>query len=288
MAKQVGIIKLVGMIDDLVFYGTPDDGYLARGKSHLTREKIKSSPAFKKTMDNAAEFAEALRGATFLRRALHPILFPIADGKLSSRMNRILLEVVQRDRVNSSGERVLPIEDLHLLTGFEFNRRISLKESFAAAFSVSGPGDDGHCHVDIPSFVPVTAVNAADYVKEVRLLSGGAVLKMKERKFEHIFYETHSIPLDKEAIDPIRFSYPMVPMAGEVLIVVLGIQHLAKVDDLPKDAISRRKYWKVRKWRNEHGLAPFTGALSIVLVMPGEAPLGTGGDEWEMEGLGLA
>ena len=55
MARQKGIIKLKGSIGDVSFYKTKD-GYLAREKSGVDKDRIKNDPAFQRTRENGAEF----------------------------------------------------------------------------------------------------------------------------------------------------------------------------------------------------------------------------------------
>jgi len=45
MARQKGIIKIEGTLDDFTFYKTKD-GYLVKTKSGVSGERIASDPAF--------------------------------------------------------------------------------------------------------------------------------------------------------------------------------------------------------------------------------------------------
>lgn len=46
MARQAGIIKLKGKVGDMSFYKTKD-GYLAREKGGVDKERIQNDPAFR-------------------------------------------------------------------------------------------------------------------------------------------------------------------------------------------------------------------------------------------------
>jgi uncharacterized protein YabN with tetrapyrrole methylase and pyrophosphatase domain len=58
MARQTGAVKITGTYDELCFYKM-DGEYYARMKSSLTGNRVKRDPVFKRTMANAAIFAEA-------------------------------------------------------------------------------------------------------------------------------------------------------------------------------------------------------------------------------------
>lgn len=288
MAKQIGIIKLSGMIDDLVFYEHPEDGALVRAKGYKTGEQLAARESFKLTLDNASEFTHAIKCGQLLRQAFHPLLFPIADGKLSSRMNKVLLEIIQQDKVNNGGERVAYEGDLTQLAGFEFNQHLSLKDSLLAPFSIVEAPAENMIQVDIPSFVPQKVVQAAEYVKNARLISGAAIIDFKHMRYSRNYWTTEMIQLDKEPVDPIRFPFTNILAAGQVLFLALGLQHIVHIDELPKSDISKRKYWRVRKRRNEDKLTPYTGALSIVKVIVGDKRSSPPNEVEDMDGLGIA
>ena len=291
MARQIGIIPIKGTIGELTFYNTPDDGPLVKKKTRVTGERVKNDPGYRLTMLNAAEFTISIRSAQFLREALSSLLFPIADGKLSSRMNQELVKVVQLDEVNGLGERVPYSDTLTALEGFDFNRKLRLKEAFTALYSTTYDVAGKEMYIDIPGFTPSIHIQAPTYVEYFQLVSGAAVVDFEGRHFVHDFWATDRVPLNKEPIDAVRFSYPMTIPPGYTLFTALGVLFYARLDNIPKEAISQRKRRKLKSQRWEDGLVPFTGALSLVKVIAGEVKVKSDGrrdDEWMMDGLGIA
>lgn len=69
MAKQSGPIKIKGTISGITFY-KQEDTYLARQKSSLTGKRVKTDPAFKKTMQEAGILKQASQLASFVYRQL--------------------------------------------------------------------------------------------------------------------------------------------------------------------------------------------------------------------------
>jgi hypothetical protein len=57
MAKQIGIIKTQGTIDDLTFSKTKD-GYIVKKRTSLDGTKINSDPNFQRTRENNSELAK--------------------------------------------------------------------------------------------------------------------------------------------------------------------------------------------------------------------------------------
>src|SRR5690554_6127771 len=136
MAKQAGIIKLKGTIDDIAFYKTAD-GHLARAKGGIDRDKILNSPAFARTRENNAEFARAGQGGKVLRTAFRSLIQNAKDRRLVSRLTTLLLAIVQTDPVNDRGQRNLDEGELTLLKGFECNNNGKLNTTFFGQYEPS-------------------------------------------------------------------------------------------------------------------------------------------------------
>lgn len=293
MARQAGIMPITGTIDELTFYKHPDDGHLVKKKSRVTGERVKSDPNFKQTMLNASEFRTSLRSAQLLRRGFDSLLFPIADGKLSGRMNQEMVKVVHLDALNGLGKRKPYGNALIRLEGFDFNRKFRLREALNADYRIVGDEANKSLSIHIPSFIPSLHVNAPEYVTYFKLVSGVAVIDFEEKHFAHEFWATDRMPRDRESVDAFQFDYsPKIP-TGYTLFLTLGILFYGQLEDIPKDATSKRKRRKVKKHDGD-GLVAFTGALSIVKVIPGPAKEdfssedGSVDDAWEMDGLGIA
>ena len=58
MARQNGILKITGKLDDLSFYKSKD-GFLVRTKGGVSKDRINNDPAFVRTRENGTEFAES-------------------------------------------------------------------------------------------------------------------------------------------------------------------------------------------------------------------------------------
>ncbi len=69
MAKQTGLIRITGTIDNLCFYKM-DGKYYVRTKSSLSGKRVKKDPAFKKTMTYARLLAKASQIASKMYKIL--------------------------------------------------------------------------------------------------------------------------------------------------------------------------------------------------------------------------
>jgi hypothetical protein len=253
MARQMGSIPITGTIDGLTFYLHPDDGYLARAKSSLTKEKVLKHPAF--------------RRFKLLRRSLASILFPAADGKLSSRMNTAMLNVIYSDLVSEGGERKFDKGNPGLLKDFEFNIRHELDEVFTDRYVIARNKANDELYISIPSFTIASKIVAREYASHFKFIASRVVINFDEGSYRSVVGETIRMALGQAATENLQFILPSKPLPGSIDFVVMGIVFSGELKKIPRGGISQRKRNKLKVWRDADGVAEFTGALKVVRVV---------------------
>ena len=79
MAKQKGIFKVEGTLDDVTFYKSKD-GFMVREKGGISAQRMATDPAFVRTRENQAEFGRAGKAGKVFRSAFRTLLQNAADG----------------------------------------------------------------------------------------------------------------------------------------------------------------------------------------------------------------
>ena len=224
MAKQESLILLRGRIENLSFYKTRHDGYLVRKKSTLSAERVRSDPAFKRTRENASEFARAGRAGKLLRRAFKPMLDDLADKRVTSRLTGAMVKVIKRDTINPRGQRTLIDGDATLLEEFQFNRNASLGSSFNPPFSASIDRLTGNMVVDVPAFSPDHRISAPNGATHFRLRAAGAALNFEGNTYEVATTESADLPLSNDLQEALQLRLTVTPASAHPLFLVLGIE----------------------------------------------------------------
>jgi hypothetical protein len=116
MARQESLIKFTGKLRDVIGYKDKDN-YLLRSVPGM----VQQTPATKKA---ATDFGTASKGSRLIRHALKPYLQGKHDRSLTNRLNKRLIEIIQRDTAHQPGFRTLSA--IHLLTGFQFNSKTDI------------------------------------------------------------------------------------------------------------------------------------------------------------------
>ena len=135
MAKQTGIIKLVGKLGKNSYYYTKDNGYLVRQITSVDAERIRTDPAFARVRENNTDFGRCAWGVKLLRTAFIPLFARAADTHMTSRLTQALTRIMKSDTASAPGMKSPESGDMGLLQGFEFNKETSLKRALKASYT---------------------------------------------------------------------------------------------------------------------------------------------------------
>ena len=158
MARQIGLIKLKGTLDNVNFYKSKD-GNMARMKTSLDGDRIKNDPAFIRTRENGSEFGHAATSGKLLRDALRVMMQNAADGRVTARLTKIMTQIKNMDVTSSRGSRSVGsgIADpaaKTLLKGFNFNNRSILGSVLFKGYSV----DTATGEIEILDLTPINDI----------------------------------------------------------------------------------------------------------------------------------
>lgn len=229
MARQKGILKLEGSIGDMSFYKTTD-GYLAREKVGVDKNRIQNDPAFQRTRENGREFGRAGRAGRVIRAAFKLLLQLGADKKVTSRLTRELIRVIQTDPVNARGERTVTDGEQHLLVGFDFNINSQLDAALFTPYTIAIDRAAGTLNVSFPEFVPGNAVVGPPGATHVRIVSAGAALDFEAETFQVAITDSDYIPLDNEPQEAFELSNTIDVNSELSLFLVLGLEFVQSVN----------------------------------------------------------
>ena len=141
MARQSGLIKIKGTLDNVNFYKTKD-GDLARMKTSVDKDRIKNDPAFERTRENNAEFGTSAKAGKLVRDGARPLSMTASDSKLVSRFTQLMTKIKNLDSTSVRGERniVQGMQDPtapEMIKGFDFNKDAILSSILFKPYSVN-------------------------------------------------------------------------------------------------------------------------------------------------------
>jgi hypothetical protein len=172
MARQSGLIKIKGTLDNVSFYKTKD-GDLARMKTSVDGKRIANDPAFERTRENNAEFGNSAAAGKLMRDAVRPMSLNASDGRVVSRMTQVMTKVKNMDLTSIRGKRnvgegIIDPAAILLLKGFEFNKQALLSAILFKPATV----DLGTGEITISNLVPQMDVVWPQGATHIQLTSG--------------------------------------------------------------------------------------------------------------------
>lgn len=229
MARQKGIIKIQGELGDISFYKTID-GFLAREKSSVDSERVKTDPAFQRTRENGQEFGRAGKGTKLLRSALREILLLASDGRMTSRLIKQMMRVIKTDATSPRGQRNVIGGEVELLQGFEFNGSAQLTTTFHAPFTAAIDRVGGSLSVSIPPFAPGNMVTAPAGATHFRLIMGGTEVNFEKNFHLSNIATSERLPIDHADTASLTLETLVTPNTALPLFLAFGIEFYQHVN----------------------------------------------------------
>jgi hypothetical protein len=223
MAKQNGLVKLLGTIGDITYYKSLD-GFLAKQKTIISAERIASDPGFRRTRENMAEFGNACTSGKTLRHALNDVLKNARDGRMVSRLCKTMMQVLKSDTVSPRGQRTVATGDLLLLKDFEFNGGTTLASTLYAPYTVSINRATGKVSIKLAPFVPSSSVTVPQGATHFELIAGVAAIDFASQSFVSAAMQSVLLACDADATAQTTLSLSISKGSTLPVFVALGIQ----------------------------------------------------------------
>lgn len=134
MAKVIAPFKIVGTLDDLVFYLDQEKNNLVKTKGNpgITKEQFLTNPIFTKARNHGAEFGRSAKKGQNFRKIAHYFNERAKDGSYAGRTLKLMLDIINEDTTNASGQRTIEegmkaTDSKSYFVGFEGNKLRPLK-----------------------------------------------------------------------------------------------------------------------------------------------------------------
>ena len=233
MAKQDGLIPLIGTIDNLSFSKSPF-GYLARKKTGPTRKAVLKDANFERTRENAADFKTAVRAGTLVRATIWPILRVSTNVWLNGRMNALLLQAVRSDKTNGRGKKAMLPAALSILKGFEINANNPITKRKGISYKIKKNVRKGIIQLTIPPFISKTALTPPDDATHFKIMTISASINFTKTQLTNDLQNSDLLAISRRKTTTLTFQRPIINKAGEAQLLALGIAFYKKVDGLEK------------------------------------------------------
>ncbi len=172
MAKQVGLVKYNGTMGGVRHFKikglTGDYAGMIGGPSG---DQILSAPEFERTRENMNEFGGCATAGKSIRVGLSQVIKQMSDPQMTGRLTGVLKKINLEDQTEARGYRAILIsQERQYLTGFAFDKNVSLEGVFTAPYTLSNTVPRDSATLTVPAFNPANLINAPAGATHFRLI----------------------------------------------------------------------------------------------------------------------
>lgn len=229
MARQSGLIKLKGTLDNVNFYKTMD-GNLARMKTSVDAKRIANDPAFERTRENGREFGHSAGSGKLVRDVARPMAFNASDGRVAARMTKVMTDIKNLDATSPRGSRKVAIgitnpAALAALKGFDFNKAALLGAILYKPYTV----DTGTGEIVIANLVPQLDIAWPQGATHIQLSAGYAGVDFSTSEKELQVSNEVNLPLDT-TVSTVTLTPAGAPAVATTKLFLLKIEFFQEVN----------------------------------------------------------
>jgi hypothetical protein len=153
--------------------------------------------------------------------------------RLSSRMNSPMSEAIKADRIHGWGERVISSGDLSVLSGFEFNHKLSLDDALPLNINNCVSVEAGKVSVDIPAFRLRKKKNLPADATHYRLVSCLLTIDFDKRTYRQDIQESELQAMGRKAGTGFCIEQLAQPDNEQGCFWLMGIEFYKMKNDRP-------------------------------------------------------
>jgi len=221
MATQTGILGLRGTVGGLVFRS---DGSVSQ-KPPSSKGAFNTAASRVRTRENASEFGRSANYGKLLRDALRVPINSASDSRVTSRLTKVMREVIGLDDTNDRGKRVFDSTNSAPLLGFDFNANSGIGQTMFFPFEVTGSGAE--VTMSIPSLNALTDIAAPQGATHYELVFAAASLDMEVLTFTNavVTAPLGILPLNGAAQTGLAqvATFAVTPPDADLVVGVVGI-----------------------------------------------------------------
>lgn len=231
MAKLKSLIKIEGTLDDLTFY-KGKEGYLVKGKSGVSANRIKNDPAFARTRENGTEFANSATSGKELRRAIIDLLSDAKDDRVTSRLTQVMSRVKNADTTSARGARNVAVgittpAGKAALKGFNFNSNAILSAVLLAGYTLNTTTGE----VEIVDFVPAQKLSKPEGATHVSIEAGFLNLDFGTGDNDLVVSPIVNLPIDT-TVSTVTLTPASVPVGTGNAFYFLKVSFFQEVNSI--------------------------------------------------------
>lgn len=208
---------------------TQNGVYLAKQKSSLDPERVKTGPEFVNSRKNNAEFSQASQASKLIRDSFAQIVHNNSGNIVSGLTTKRALTVVQSDQSNIWGERLYSLGDQQLMAGYEFNNNSTFGSIAPVPYVFSITRSTGVVSLDYAAFIPQDIMQWPEGATDCDFTLMAGEMDFDTFTAVTAFAASAKVPLDATSTNLAALTATVTAASTLPLYAVAGIRFYKKV-----------------------------------------------------------
>ncbi|TKK65435.1 hypothetical protein FC093_20200 [Ilyomonas limi] len=172
MARQTGLTRYSGTMGGVRHFKIKGlSGDFAGMVGGPSGDQILTAPEFERTRENMNEFGGCATAGKSIRTGLSQVIKQMSDPQMTGRLTGIIKKINIEDETEKRGRRAILIsQERQYLTGFAFDRNVSLEGVFTAPYTLNNTPARDSGTLTVAAFNPANLVNAPAGATHFRLI----------------------------------------------------------------------------------------------------------------------
>lgn len=203
----------------------PRDGYYQVRQIGLTKQRVRSDPAFHGTRLHAKQLAQTAKAAKLITDALLPYT---GTKHLFPRLMPLIHKALAADTEATVGYRHWSKADWSVLQGFEANKECPFRQAIKILTPVQFSRHRQQAILHLPAFMPAVIMLPPPAVTHARIFTLYACIDPVLNTSETVKHRTTLIPCKPITIQPKPLITPLNNDANKLHIIAIGVEWYTK------------------------------------------------------------
>ena len=221
---QKGFLRLEGGSMGETTFSKKNGRYLA-GEKIVTASKHlwKYDPRFARRREIANQFTTGVKAAKLIHDAVRAIV-PRKDMTIGNRLRKLMISVVYMDSVSKPGEFKIQPDNLSAVTGFNFNKSISLRSVFNTRYTTSINRETGELLIHIPSFIPADTIKVPKGATHFKISAAGFAFDFENKIIEGKWVTSENMLWNEADTGEIIIPFNISANSVHPVMLFLGVE----------------------------------------------------------------
>lgn len=210
-------------MNNMTFFKSKD-GMRVKLQSKVSGDKIKTADSFQRTRENMSAFGAGCAAGKLFRKAINDISKFAKDPRMTSRMVKVMISVINADSTHRRGERNVVDGDLGKLKSFEFNGNSEFAAAFKPNYTAVIDRATGKFSITVPEFNPQLSLQKPQYATHYRLVSAATEIDFVTGDYNTKLWQDVQRPITADIVPALDIEVDLTANSVHPLFLVFGIE----------------------------------------------------------------